>query len=81
MTRRTTPPAGGRAGAAIGRLDGRREVGRGASSKSVMLVRHVLDDFVDFLPLHTILFERSEFLIATCKKKKTDRLSVVCMYA
>ena len=23
-----------------------------------------------------ILFERSEFLIATCKKKKTDRLSV-----
>ena len=22
------------------------------------------------------LFERSEFLIATCKKKKTDRLSV-----
>ena len=28
-----------------------------------------------------ILFERSEFLIATCKKKKTDRLSVVCMYA
>ena len=24
----------------------------------------------------TFLFERSEFLIATCKKKKTDRLSV-----
>ena len=23
-----------------------------------------------------LLFERSEFLIATCKKKKTDRLSV-----
>ena len=23
------------------------------------------------------LFERSEFLIATCKKKKTDRLSVL----
>ena len=23
-----------------------------------------------------VLFERSEFLIATCKKKKTDRLSV-----
>ena len=29
---------------------------------------------VPLLPL-TILFERSEFLIATCKKKKTDRLS------
>ena len=27
------------------------------------------------------LFERSEFLIATCKKKKTDRLCVdVCMF-
>ena len=25
---------------------------------------------------HIILFERSEFLIATCKKKITDRLSV-----
>ena len=25
---------------------------------------------------HIILFERSEFLIATCKKKKTDRLCV-----
>ena len=26
-------------------------------------------------PKFQILFERSEFLIATCKKKKTDRLS------
>ena len=29
---------------------------------------------IDRRPL--LLFERSEFLIATCKKKKTDRLSV-----
>ena len=27
-----------------------------------------------------LLFERSEFLIATCKKKKTDRLSDVCTH-
>ena len=27
----------------------------------------------------SILFERSEFLVATCKKKKTDRLCV-CVY-
>ena len=32
----------------------RREVERGASSKSVMLARHVPNDFVDFLPLSTI---------------------------
>ena len=54
VTRRTTPPAGERAGAAIGRLGGRRKVGRGASSKSVMLARHVPNDFVDFLPTSTI---------------------------
>ena len=30
--------------------------------------------------LGLFLFERSEFLIATCKKKKTDRLSDVCTH-
>ena len=35
-------------------LSDRREVGRGASSKSVMLARHVPNDFDDFLPLRTI---------------------------
>ena len=45
--RKSDPPydthhgGGESAGEAIGRLGGRREVGRGASSKSVMLVRHV----------------------------------------
>ena len=36
----------------------------------------------DIIQLYCILFERSEFLIATCKKKKTDRLSVwaVCSF-
>ena len=30
----------------------------------------------DAPPPHKLLFERSEFLIATCKKKKTDRVCV-----
>ena len=41
-----------RAGAAIGRLGARQDVGRGASSESVTLARHVSDNFVDFLQLH-----------------------------
>ena len=60
MTRRTTPPAGEIAGAAIGRLGGRQDVGRGASSESVTLARHVSDNLVDFLQLHqmTLLISR-----------------------
>ena len=54
VTRRTTPPAGGRAGAAIGRLGGRRDVGRGASSESVMLARLVSNEFLYLLPLRNI---------------------------
>ena len=53
VTRRTTSTtAGGKAGEAIGRLGGRQDAGRGASSESVMLARHVSNNFVDFLPLH-----------------------------
>ena len=36
----------------------------------------VLEPVYIFLPFASVLFERSEFLIATCKKKKTDRLCV-----
>ena len=50
MIRRTTSTtAGGTAGEAIGRLGGRRDVGRGASSESFMLARHVSNEFVDFI--------------------------------
>ena len=50
--RTTSTTAGGTAGEAIGLLGGRQDAGRGASSESVMLARHVSNNFVDFLPLH-----------------------------
>ena len=41
-----------------------------------MMFLHDMIDRRGYNIIGDVLFERSEFLTATCKKKKTDRLSV-----